>query len=125
MANDENPFHVDLRSLPAVTLPTAVIRPFTTDDVQVVFVEAGAGTQLPAHSHPEEQLTFVISGRIRVEIEGQAPFEIGPHELAHFPANIPHHVEVMEDTVSYDVFSPANQELARRARDAQADLGYR
>ena len=124
MAKPLNTFRADLRTLPSVKLPAATIHPFSGEHCMLVYVEARAGTELPAHSHRQEQLTFVESGRIWVEIEGQEPFEIGPHELAYFPANVLHQTRVLEDTISYDVFSPPNDDLARRAKEAQGDLGY-
>ena len=105
-------------------MPAATIRPFAGKSFTLVYVEAGPGTELPPHRHSQEQVTFVESGRIRVVIEGQEPFEIGPRELAYFAPDLLHQTTVLEDTVSYDVFSPGNDDLVRRASEARADLGY-
>jgi quercetin dioxygenase-like cupin family protein len=114
----------DLADLPAVNMPAASIRPFSTENFTVVFAQSSAGTALPEHSHPHEQLTVVESGRMRVTVDGGEPFEVGPRQIVHFPSNVPHTVEVIEDCVAFDVFSPVNHDLMARAAAAQSDLGY-
>jgi quercetin dioxygenase-like cupin family protein len=64
------------------------------------------GAVLPLHHHVHEQLTTVLSGRLRLEVNGEVVV-LGPGELARLPSDVPHAAEALEDTVILDVFTPA------------------
>lgn len=63
----------------------------------------GKGAEL--HSHPEEQLSFVVSGRLRVTADGEV-YEVGPGQATFNPSNIEHGVEALEDTVVLSLKAP-------------------
>ena len=67
------------------------------------------GCIVPPHSHENEQLTFVISGGWRFEMEGKTIF-VGPGEMLYIPPHVVHSAEAMEDTVAYDIFSPPRED---------------
>jgi quercetin dioxygenase-like cupin family protein len=81
--------------------------------------ELDAGSQLPVHQHPQEQIAHVVSGRVRFFVDGQ-PVEVGPGESAYFASNQPHGAETVATAVVIDTFSPprddylALDEKARR-----------
>lgn len=58
------------------------------------------------HQHVHEQVTSVLSGRLRLEIDGHATV-LTAGELARIPSNLPHLAEALEDTIVLDVFTPA------------------
>ena len=64
-----------------------------------------AGSRLPVHQHPQEQITHVITGRLRMLVAG-TPHELGPGESIYLPGNTPHGVETIEDSLVIDTFSP-------------------
>lgn len=68
-----------------------------------------AGSRLPEHSHPQEQITHVISGRLRMNVSGE-PHELGPGESLYLPSNVPHGAETIEDTLVIDTFSPPRED---------------
>lgn len=47
------------------------------------------GSVFPVHSHPEEQVTVVLSGRIEFDVAGEI-VELGPGGVAVIPPNVPH-----------------------------------
>ncbi len=63
------------------------------------------GCIVPEHSHPNEQITFVLEGALKFSIDGK---EIVVHsgELLTIPPNMPHWAEALEDTIDFDVFNP-------------------
>lgn len=67
-------------------------------EVAKVYFKAGEGAH--EHSHPEEQTFYVLEGRLRVTLGGDAPYEVGPGEGSFHPSNVPHKVEALEDTVA-------------------------
>jgi quercetin dioxygenase-like cupin family protein len=67
------------------------------------------GSVIPKHSHPHEQTGYVISGRMTFTIDDER-FEAEPGDSWNIPGNVEHHVEVLEDTVVIEVFSPPRED---------------
>ena len=67
--------------------------------------ELDAGSLMPEHKHPQEQIAHVIQGRMRLIVAG-VPHELAAGEAFYIGANVPHGVETIEDTVVIDTFSP-------------------
>jgi quercetin dioxygenase-like cupin family protein len=65
------------------------------------------GSVFPMHQHPEEQITVVVSGRIRFDVGGKQVV-LGPGGVAVIPANIPHGAVVVGDETveTYNALSP-------------------
>ena len=53
------------------------------------------GYQMPCHSHVGEQMTWVMSGVCRFEIEGKT-VEVGANEMITIPANVEHSAYAVE-----------------------------
>ncbi len=64
-----------------------------------------AGSRLPEHQHPQEQVAHVLAGRMRLIVSG-TPHELGPGDSFYLGSNVPHGVETIEDTTVIDTFSP-------------------
>jgi quercetin dioxygenase-like cupin family protein len=63
------------------------------------------GALVPLHTHPSEQMTYVLQGAVRFVVAGEETI-VREGEVLHIPANAPHQAEVLEDTFQLDVFSP-------------------
>ena len=74
------------------------------------------GAVFPSHSHPEEQMTVVLSGRITFTV-GDHVVTLGPGEIATIPGGVPHGATVAgnEPVVTLNTLSP------RRVRAPGAD----
>jgi quercetin dioxygenase-like cupin family protein len=66
------------------------------------------GMEKKPHSHPFEQLAYVVQGRVRFEI-GDDIVEVGPGEVVRIPPDVVHCGEAIGDEVAMnlDVFAPA------------------
>src|SRR6266567_4244278 len=65
----------------------------------------------PKHSHAHEQMSLVISGRVRFFIEGKERIAV-PGDVLHFPSNCVHGATMMEDeVVLIDIFTPLREEF--------------
>jgi quercetin dioxygenase-like cupin family protein len=73
-------------------------------------VRLDAGSHLPEHQHPHEQITHVISGRLRLLIGGEL-HELGPGDSICIPGGTPHAADVPEDAFVIDTFSPPREDL--------------
>jgi quercetin dioxygenase-like cupin family protein len=67
------------------------------------------GSVIPKHSHPHEQTGYVISGRMIFTIADER-YEAEPGDSWNIPGNVEHDVEVLEDTVVLEVFSPPRED---------------
>ncbi len=67
------------------------------------------GGAVPPHAHPNEQISIVLSGALRFTTDGVDTIVRGG-EAMQIPGNALHGVEVLEDTIVIDVFSPVRQD---------------
>ena len=81
----------------------------TGDGVTVARFELTRGGIVPRHQHENEQVSIVLSGALLFRIEGSET-TVRAGEMMHIPGHVPHEVEVLEDTVAIDVFSPVRQD---------------
>jgi quercetin dioxygenase-like cupin family protein len=61
------------------------------------------------HSHPQDQLVYVISGRLRF-VCGDEAFEIGPGDNFIVRGGVEHEAAALEPCVVLDVFQPTRPE---------------
>ncbi len=64
-----------------------------------------SGVQVPTHSHPHEQAGYVVSGKIRIIIDGESS-DLGPCDSYCVLSNVPHSALTFEPSMVIDVFSP-------------------
>jgi quercetin dioxygenase-like cupin family protein len=98
---------------PTVLSALARRRVVTGTDLMLVRYEAKAGAEFAAHNHPEEQMGYVIQGKIEFflgEPEVRHVFEAGT--FFHFAPHERHRSRVLEDCLVIDVFSPPRPEYA-------------
>ncbi len=68
------------------------------------------GAILAEHSHPHEQIGYLISGRIVLTIDGERNLpEPGDSWCIH--GDVPHSGETVEDAVVIEVFSPVREDF--------------
>lgn len=63
------------------------------------------GHRLPTHSHPYEQTGMLISGKLNFRIDKNWHLA-GPGDSWSVPENVEHEVEILEDSLVIEVFSP-------------------
>ena len=79
--------------------------------------ELAAGSRLPEHTHPQEQIALVIKGRMKLIVAGVA-HELAAGDAYYLASNVPHGVETIVDTMVLDTFSPPRDDYL--ALDKQA-----
>ncbi|AOS62812.1 cupin domain-containing protein [Actinoalloteichus hymeniacidonis] len=67
------------------------------------------GSVFPRHSHPHEQLAYLVSGRVRV-VAGDETFEAGPGDSFVVRGGVEHQVWALERSVALDVFTPFRED---------------
>ena len=71
--------------------------------------ELAAGSRLPEHAHPQEQIAHVIRGRMKLIVAG-VPHELKTGDAFYLASNVPHGVETIDDTTVIDTFSPPRED---------------
>lgn len=100
-----------IRNLPSRELaPGIALREAHLRNVMVSFIQLQPGAKVKEHRHPHEQISVVISGRLRLTVAGEtAVLEAGQGRLV--PANALHSAEALEAEVwAYDSFSPIRED---------------
>jgi len=79
----------------------------TAEHQEVVWAKFEPTGNYPLHSHPYEQISVMLQGRMRLTV-GEEVREVGPGDLWHAPANVKHGGEILGDepVVFIDVYSP-------------------
>ena len=94
-------------------------RMITGEKVMLTHVYLKKGAVVPMHSHHNEQITYILEGKIRfwIESEDAQPITLGPGEVLTLPSNLPHKAEALEDTLDVDIFSPPREDWLNKEDD--------
>jgi len=68
-----------------------------------------AGSKMPEHRHPQEQIVHILEGRMKLIVEG-TPRELATGDSFYLASNVPHGVETIDETRVLDTFSPPRDE---------------
>ncbi|MEP6604369.1 MAG: cupin domain-containing protein [Spartobacteria bacterium] len=68
-----------------------------------------AGSKMPEHHHPQEQVIHVLSGRMKLIVDGTA-HEMVAGDSFYVGSHVSHGVETIEETRVLDTFSPPRDE---------------
>jgi quercetin dioxygenase-like cupin family protein len=74
------------------------------------------GAIVPAHHHASEQLSYVLQGALKFDVDGRE-FIVRAGEVLAIPADVTHQAEALEDTLELDVFSPIRQDWIDKTDD--------
>ena len=86
-----------------------------------MIAELDAGSRMPEHRHPQEQVVHILSGKMRL-IVGGAPHELATGDSFYLAGNVPHGVETIENTRVLDTFSPPRDEYLALDQEARKKL---
>jgi quercetin dioxygenase-like cupin family protein len=61
------------------------------------------------HSHPHDQVVYVVPGRLRVTCQGTA-FDVQAGDTFVFRGGVEHSTSAVEDSLVIDVFTPCRED---------------
>jgi quercetin dioxygenase-like cupin family protein len=87
-------------------------RLITGDRMMLAHVYLAKGCIVPRHKHENEQLTYILEGKVHFWIgeDESEEVDVCAGEVLHIPPNVPHKAEAVEDTLDVDVFSPPRED---------------
>jgi quercetin dioxygenase-like cupin family protein len=81
----------------------------TGDRVMLSELILKKGCVVPPHHHEHEQVSYVLKGSLKFEVNGREIF-LQSGEVLHIPSNVVHSAVALEDTLDLDIFSPPRQD---------------
>jgi quercetin dioxygenase-like cupin family protein len=91
-------------------LPGVVRRAVYLDNVMVTFFELGPGSVVPEHSHPHEQITYVIQGAMEFRL-GEETRVLRAGDGVCIPSGVVHKAVMLDEpTVAVDAWHPVREE---------------
>jgi quercetin dioxygenase-like cupin family protein len=79
------------------------------DRTMIAHIFLKKGCVVPAHSHDNEQMTYIINGALLFTVNGREIL-LKTGEVMHIPSNVVHGAVAVEDTLDMDVFCPPRQD---------------
>ena len=80
-------------------------RIITGEKAMVAQVFLAKGAVVPEHFHESEQITYIMEGALKFELEG-SEVVVAKGQVLRIPSNVPHRAVALEDTLDLDIFSP-------------------
>jgi len=81
----------------------------TGDRTMLAHIFLKKGSVVPAHSHDNEQMTYILKGALKFTINGREIL-LKEGEVMHIPSNVVHAAVAVEDTLDMDIFTPPRQD---------------
>ena len=78
--------------------------------VELYFKKGAIGAK---HSHPHEQIGYVISGKLVYQEEGQEDKILGTGDTYYVAPNVVHGVQILEETKLLDIFTPMREDFVK------------
>lgn len=87
-----------------------------TDHLMVVVIDFTDGPKEqpdPPHSHPHEQVTYVVEGEVLFFLD-KTPHHLRPGDLIAVPSGLPHTIQLLTEKVRLvDTFNPIREDFLK------------
>ena len=87
----------------------------TTDEAMLCEFTLNKGAEVRRHNHMNDQVGYVVKGKLALTIGEETCIVVAGDSYA-IPGGIFHSAQVLEDTVTIDVFSPPREDYRTEAR---------
>jgi quercetin dioxygenase-like cupin family protein len=71
-----------------------------------------AEVTIPIHSHPHEQVGYVVKGRVEMTVAGHTKILTAGDSYCA-PSNVPHGAHTLEPTIIIDTFNPPREDYLK------------
>ena len=82
------------------------------EQMTVIYWEIESGAVLPEHSHPEEQISTILSGKFEMTIAGETR-QLETKEIAVVPSNAVHSGRALSACTILDAFYPSRKQISK------------
>ena len=99
-----------IKNIPAKTLVAGITGYYAHgENMTFGYVELIAGSAIPLHQHPHEQITYIIEGQLDMII-GEMACSLVPGMYQVIACNTPHSAVAKKDCKVIDAFSPVRED---------------
>lgn len=104
---------VENKNIPTTDLGGGVVRKVLAYSKNLMTVELrfDKGAVGAPHSHPHEQIGYIISGKLVYQEEGQEDKILGTGDTYYVAPNVVHGVQILEETKLLDIFTPMREDF--------------
>ena len=81
-----------------------------TEDLLLCRLDMDKGHSAPAHHHPHQQCTYIISGKVEITC-GDKKQVLNPGDSVSFAPDVPHQYLCLEDSVALEAFTPMRDDI--------------
>jgi quercetin dioxygenase-like cupin family protein len=82
------------------------------EHVTMAYWQIDRGAALPEHSHPQEQITNLVTGEFELTVEGVA-HHLKPGMVFVIPGGVPHAGQALTNCQIIDVFHPVREDYRK------------
>lgn len=91
--------------IPGVSRRTLI----TTEKLMLCEFKFIKGSEIPVHSHPHEQVGYVVKGNVRMTINN-IEYDLTTGDTYAAPPNVSHGALIIDDAIIIDTFSPPRED---------------
>ena len=104
------PFYIDASSRDPLELAPGVhTRTFWGEQMLLSLVEVEANTEMPLHTHPEEQGGIIIEGEFEIGMAGEVKV-LMPGDIYIIPGGVEHYAKALGQKVrALGIYSPVRE----------------
>ncbi len=95
---------------PTELVPGISARFVHSKTMTLAYVNIAAGSAMPNHSHPHEQILSVIEGELELTVNGETQ-TLTKGQLYVLGSNVPHSVKALTDCMVIDTFHPVREDF--------------
>jgi quercetin dioxygenase-like cupin family protein len=125
MIKKKIPYFLDMKAAPRIIqmpgLETTILTGLHGEKMMMALNSTLPGHAVPTHSHPQEQVGMVYSGKAVLRI-GDEEKVVGKGDFYCIPANVPHSDACIgeEPFVMLDIFYPVRQDFVEKLKQAES-----
>ena len=104
---------VENKDVPVTDLGGGVTRKILSysPNLMVVELHFEPGSKGAPHSHPHEQIGYIISGKLIYKEEGEEDKLLSTGDTYYVKTNAVHGIDVLEETKLLDIFTPMREDF--------------
>ena len=75
------------------------------DEMTLLEIQIEPGVVSPLHAHAHESLIYVVTGKLKSVVGGEA-YVLGPGDVCRHPREVPHFIEALDQSTFIEIKSP-------------------
>ena len=105
--------YTENKTIPLTDLGGGVVRKVLSysENLMTVELHFDKGAIGAKHSHPHEQIGYIVSGKLAYQEEGSPDKVLETGDTYYVAPNVVHGIEVLEDTKLLDIFTPMRRDF--------------